>query len=260
MKRVLALGGALVVSIVLLATCGDGDRAPEAQTSVAATAVRVAPSPTPVPTATATPVPSIPLSDPELATLVLATESIESTFPDLRLNTQHSGPVDNATAAEDSPVFGETAERLATQGRLGGYSSEYRNLLALFDPERQATGPSFVSSTVDLFGTAESARLYLGRWVAALENLIDRDLDGLVLEEIVEIEAPDLGEAVKAAHLDAVVLGFEIDFDGTLIAWARGRVVVALMVLGAGGEGWTDATEAAAREIDSLIVSSEALR
>jgi hypothetical protein len=113
---------------------------------------------------------------------------------------------------------------------------------------------------VDLFDTAESAGLYLGRWAAALENLIDRDLDGLVLEEIVEIEAPDLGEAVEAAHLDAVVLGFEIDFDGTLIAWTRGRVVVALVVLGAGGEGWTDATEAAAREIDSLIESSEALR
>ena len=56
------------------------------------------------------------------------------------------------------------------------------------------------------------------------------------------------------------MLGFEIDFDGTLIAWTLGRVVVALVVLGAGGEGWTDATEAAAREIDSLIESSEALR
>jgi len=40
---------------------------------------------------------------------------------------------------------------------------------------------------VDLFGTAESAKLYLDRWGAALENLIDRDLDGVVLEEIVEI-------------------------------------------------------------------------
>ena len=259
MKRALALGGTLAVVIVLFAACGDGgSTAPETPTRAVATVIPVAPTPTPAPTAT--PEPAITLSEPEQAALVLATESIESTFGDLRLNAQHSGPVDNAATAEDSPVFGETAERLAAQGRLGGYSSEYRNLLALFDPERQTTGPAFVSSTLDLFGTAESAGLYLDRWAAALENLIDRDLDGLVLEEIVEIEAPDLGEDIIAARLDAVVIGFEIDFDGTLIAWARGRVVAVLVVLGAGGQSWEDLTEAAASKMDGLIESSEALR
>ena len=261
MRRALALGGTLAVAVVLSVACGaGGSTAPDTPARVVATVVVVAPSPTSAPTATPTQGPSILLSEPELAALVLATESIESTFAALRLNAQHSGPIDNAAAADDSPIFGQTAAGLADQGRLGGYSSEYRNLLALFDPERQTATPSFVSSAADLFDTAESATLYLDRWSAALGNLIDRDLDGIVLEEIVEFEAPDLGEDVTAAHLDAVVIGFEIDFDGTLIAWTRGRVVAVLVVLGAGGQSWTDATEGAAREMDSLIASSEALR
>ena len=90
MKRALALGGALAVAIVLLAACDDGDSVPEPPTRVTATAVRVAPSPTPTRTATPRPEHQVPLSEPELAALVPGTESIESTFADLRLNTQHA--------------------------------------------------------------------------------------------------------------------------------------------------------------------------
>ena len=257
MKRARALGGTLAVTVLLSAACGDGgSTAPETATRVVARVIPVAPSPTPAPTATPAQEPSTVLSESELAALVVATESVESTFPGLRLNAQDSSLLDSPA----SPVMGESSGGLAAQGRVGGHSNEYRNLLVLFDPESQATSPFFVSSTVDLFDKAESARLYLDRRAVVLASLIGRGQDVIVVEEIVEIEAPELGEDVVAAHLDAVVIGFEIDFDGTLIAWTRGRVVAVLVVLGAGGQTWEEATEAAARKMDSLIESSEALR
>ena len=57
-----------------------------------------------------------------------------------------------------------------------------------------------------------------------------------------------------------MVIGYEIDFVGTLISWTHGRAVAALVVLGAGGRSWAAATKEAARRLDSVIVSREALR
>ena len=103
------------------------------------------------------------LSDSELAGLVHATESIESTFTDIRLDARRSGPVDGQSVGHDSRVIGETVETLIEEGHLGGYVSGYRNLLSVFDPRRQKASPFVVRSSADLFDTSDSAAIYLDR-------------------------------------------------------------------------------------------------
>ena len=145
------------------------------------------------------------------------TESdIASRFPTLKLDPDASGYQDNDDDAESTLDPEDTASDLAGQGRLDGYQVEFPDPGGLF----------LIQVSVDFFDTPESAQASFELQIADFCRFEGDEVEeGVVLEEFLTSDAPDIGEDATAGRLVVNFKSAGLTATFTFVSWVSGTLV-----------------------------------
>ena len=182
------------------------------------------------------------------------TGDVENALPGLGLIRVSSGFLDNDGVAGGTIDPADTGADVAAQGRLDGFSSEFRN----------TTGDFSVSAGTDLFQTEALAQAYLGLQVQDFQRLegtvIQEAVEGqspeVILSQFRQVAPPNVGQDAISGELTFSFTGLDFTLTNTFVSWHR-RNVVATVVVGAfDQEDRTAATNQLAQRMDELILAA----
>ena len=184
----------------------------------------------------------------QLAAMVLTGPEVEAVVAGLTRDAG-GGIVDNGQAAEDTFDPADSGETLEAAGRIVGFQSRFQDLTAILAREQRA---AVVASAVDVFATAQRARDFLEARVADL-GLAGTTVDGISLDEVIERDAPSVGDDSTAAALRTTAAGIPDRLATEYVAWARGTLVAQIRIVSVEGPEFAVEAERLSRVMDQRI-------
>lgn len=128
-----------------------------------------------------------------------------------------SGPIDNATAAENSINPDDTERDFERKGRISGYSLDYSN------PNAETDGVFQVGTTVSLWEDAAKAAASLKEALEEFQSFEGEEVDGVVLAKVETFNVSGLGDEARGVRIELEVVGFG-SFYGTAVYVRMGRL------------------------------------
>ncbi len=186
--------------------------------------------------------------------MVLTEEQVNFFFPQVKLDVEGSGYEDNEAAAEDTIDPADTAEVIASRGRIDGYQHDLEDREVLFSGQGALDRPAAFLSAVDLFSSDASAKAFLLRQLEDFRRLAGTELEeGLTLSGFEELPALGLGPNAFAGRATMKQAAFETPFTMELIAWQRGPLVARVSTIALDSENRSSAMTRLAGAMDKRI-------
>ena len=182
--------------------------------------------------------------------MVLSEEEVQTRFLLLQIDTGGSGYQDNQAAAGDTINPSDTAEDLASQGRLDGYKHDFIDPGGLF----------VISSSVDRFDTPGSAQTFVKRQIDDIRQLKGKEIEeGVILKEFQDLDPPSVGSDAVAARLTASIVALGSVVRVAVVSWRRGSVVASVGIVGFDAVDRSAAAGRLARRMDRRIAREHAV-
>lgn len=198
------------------------------------------------------------ISDEELALMVLPQQELGGEYAELQLDEETSGFVTNEETIEEAHDPADEGQDIERFGRVNGYFEAYSSGNGAFVGEHAP----YVATGVELLRDSESASARLEDEMADYEIELSAQAEEQQAREVdlVPFSPGNLGD--EASGLDMHVAfplngGLEVSYNGSYVAFRRGRLVGAVVVGQFDGEledkDRRDRIVALARKLDERI-------